>query len=216
MRYIQKTNPPPNFFLRDTENMRDNNWSKYTKAKKDRLKKHILEQEQFKLCCYCETRVSMDLAHIEHIKPKSVYPNETYSYPNLLVSCEGNLLNEQQDRSKHICGHKKGRVYDEAKFLSPTLPNIADFFEFETNSGRIQATSTLSNSGREKALYTINVLNLNGYNGDLAKARLNSLQALRKALRNIAPNLRAKALRNKLAKKNTAYISFLQFVYRAL
>ena len=141
MKFIKKVSTPQ-FFTQDTNGLTD--WSQY-RSKKRKLKEFILSKKQYFLCCYCEKKVTVDKesSHLEHIKPKakSQYPNLTFDYNNLLVSCEGNHFNEIGDNSKTSCGHKKDNFFDENKFLNPTLIiDIASFFIFDVDDGTISSS----------------------------------------------------------------------------
>ncbi|MFK7983147.1 MAG: retron system putative HNH endonuclease [Saprospiraceae bacterium] len=181
MKYIKKLTTPQ-FFINDTNSL--TTWSEYHSTKKRRLKKHILEEEQCHLCCYCEKEVTIDKSssHIEHIKPKSIdLLNLTFDYNNILVSCEGNHFNEIGDNSKNTCGHIKDNNFEEDKFLNPTLlDDVQDYFSFDADTGKIGDIGKNS----VKANYSIRILNLNGKNDKLAEARLTAKNAL---IKNFSP-----------------------------
>ncbi len=148
MKYIQKKDVPQ-FFIDDTLNL--TSWDDYHSSKKRRLKKFILQNEQFGLCCYCEKQITIDKSssHVEHVKPKSLDILElTFNYTNLLVSCEGNHFNEIGDTTKNTCGQIKANNFNENLFLNPTLiKTISDYFIFD-NNGIISA----SQKNKRKAL----------------------------------------------------------------
>ncbi len=175
MKYIKKGTDEPAFFTTATQGLTD--WDDYKTGKK-KLRKHILDNEQYNLCCYCEKRISADSneSYVEHIKPKSVFPDLTFVYSNLLVSCQGNHCNHASDlATKHICGHKKDNEYDANLFLDPTLiTDISEHFKFDRD-GVISAAE----KDKAKENYTISLLNLNGDNNRLAEARKIALTALR-------------------------------------
>ena len=53
------------------------------------------------LCCYCESRVGIvDFPHIEHRKPKRLYPELTFNWDNLHLACQ-------------VCNQAKGKKWDE-------------------------------------------------------------------------------------------------------
>ena len=60
MRYVKKTKPPK-FFKTDTRHLKS--WGKYKSKKKRDLKFHILRNEQFYLCIYCEGK-EIGRAHV--------------------------------------------------------------------------------------------------------------------------------------------------------
>lgn len=73
---------------------------------KDSLKKMYNQ-----CCCYCEGPVGVvDFPHIEHKKPKKIFPEETYEWDNLHLACEQ-------------CNVPKGDQYDNQ---NPILDSVED------------------------------------------------------------------------------------------
>jgi len=71
----------------------------YNKYKKSDVRK-ALEDMYEGLCCYCEGRVGVvEFGHIEHRKPKTEYPQETFDWDNLHLACT-------------TCNTLKGDKYD--------------------------------------------------------------------------------------------------------
>lgn len=125
---------------------------------------NLLLEEQYQLCCYSEVRSDLlmpDLgSHIEHCQPKSSYPQRTFDYTNLAASAfNSNDLNKIK-REEVFGGHAKGSDYDPAKFISCHQPDCARYFAY-LSDGRIVPSLTLNNVDRDKAKYTIDLLNLN-------------------------------------------------------
>jgi uncharacterized protein (TIGR02646 family) len=216
MKYIQKGDPPQ-FFIDDTSGL--TYWSEYsaTKAmrvKKKKLKKHILDNEQFGLCCYCEKEITIDSdsSHIEHVKPKSLdLSSLTFDYDNLLVSCEGNHFNEIGDNSKNTCGQIKNDFFDELRFLNPTLVNdISAYFIFDRGDGTISASSV----DKVKADYTYQILNLNGRNNKLAEARIISKDAFIRNLPTLSVEERRKIVEDFLQNDTKEFITFFRYFFR--
>lgn len=85
----------------------DNYFGKYNKPDvKDALKAMYNQ-----CCCYCEGQVGVvDFPHIEHRKPKKVFPDETYEWGNLHLACEQ-------------CNVPKGDQYDDQ---NPILDAVND------------------------------------------------------------------------------------------
>ena len=209
MKFIHKT-PTPSFFLEETEGLTQ--WNEYTH--KRNLKKHILTYEQNGLCCYCESYVTLDNSHIEHLQPKSLNPETlTFDYTNLAVSCQGKC--HTNGNQPATCGHKKGNDFDAERFLNPTtVENIRAYFEYTTH-GEITA-SALDES---KAHYTMSLLQLNASENALPQARLTALEQFRQSIRENAKktkrDIKTVAL-SLLNKENLAFISFLRFTYHSL
>lgn len=213
MKYIKK-GTVPQFFIDDTAGL--TLWKEFYSVKRRRLKKYILDNEQFGLCCYCEKTVSIDSdsSHVEHVKPKSDgISTLTFEYNNLLVSCQGNHFNEIGDSSKNTCGHKKNNDFDEYRFLNPTLVvDIADYFVFDSLTGVISA----SLKDNDRAEYTFQTLNLNGKNDKLAEARKKAKEALVKNFATLPVNVRKEKLKKILQNNGTEFLSFFRYIYRNL
>ena len=161
MRRIIK-NEPPEFWLEYKKSHADSKYDDLDRTEEGKqfrrsLRKHLLEQ-QGNLCCYCcreIAKASPSSSHIEHIKPRSLYPKESMNYDNLLVSCE----------NRKTCGTKKGGHYNAETFISPTMEDCEKHFIY-TNEGRIVGADVAAND-------TIEILNLN--EGSLVNERKNLL-----------------------------------------
>lgn len=208
MRHIKKCSVPQ-FFIADTAGL--TSWDDYFPNKKNILKKHILEEEQFNLCCYCEIKVNKNSSHMEHIKPKHLdVANLTFKYENLLVSCNGYCLIENKIQNINICGHRKLGEYDDDKFLNPVLEtDISNYFEFNYE-GKILP----SNKNPIKASYTITTLNLNGKNNKLAEARKKAKDAVITSLSALPIDMAKLKLQNLLNNDNTEFITFFRYVFQ--
>lgn len=148
--------------------------------------RNVLKREQKGLCGYTEFNIDHFKStatlspqshgcHIEHIKPKSIYPQETFDYKNLLLSIlhvsDEQLFKQDmfvdgapKDDKSHRAffgGSAKNNIYDEELFISPINNSCNYFFTFVEHSGEIVPSASLENSDRDKALYTIKLLNLN-------------------------------------------------------
>lgn len=189
MRVIAKTELGSNVLDRQntrgrpsTSEEAEERWDQFGKKKVVRNK---LKSEQKGLCAYTEFNISafVSLAsstqygcHIEHIKPKSRFPAETFDYGNLVVSVldahdlhsikQGELSVSTQDPDdeshlNYFGGHAKLYFYDANLFISPTDPECERFFAFLEESGAIVPSPHLDDAEQEKARYTIKLLNLN-------------------------------------------------------
>lgn len=215
MRYVQKLKIP-DFFNDDIKGFKS--WDDYefdenTKQKRRNLRQHILEKEQNNLCIYCECYLDVDNSHIEHLKPKEKYKSLTFEYNNLAVSCEGLCLKgDSTDKKRHRCGHKKDNLFDESKFLNPTVvENIRDYFGYmESKKDCFEIIS--SNKDKIKSAYMINeLLHLN--DGSTPKARGNALNSFRKALSKIKDKKERDEKFYSLLDRRFAFVSFIRFFY---
>lgn len=128
----------------------------------------VLEQlfdEQYQLCCYSEIRP--DLlglgSHIEHVQPKSQYPQRTFDYQNLAASAldsESDLKTFKAQADEVFAGHAKLGGYDPSLFVSCHQSDCARFFAY-LSDGRVIPATRLTPDDKAKARYTITLLNLN-------------------------------------------------------
>lgn len=112
-----------------------------------------LLDEQFHLCCYCETEIGVKQCHIEHMAPRSAAPGRTYDYSNLASSCNGG-------RIEH-CGHYKddrkrnpNHAWDPGLFCTPHDPQTSNRIAY-FNDGSVRAAS-----GDASAAYLISYIGL--------------------------------------------------------
>jgi uncharacterized protein (TIGR02646 family) len=121
-----------------------------------------LLNEQLMLCAYSEVRA--DLVgigyHIEHIRPKSQFPQETFRHDNLVASALSDKALHTITAAEVFGGHAKKGVYDAQRFISCLEPDCSRFFAYLSN-GRVEPASGLSPLDRDRAVYTRDLLNLN-------------------------------------------------------
>lgn len=120
-------------------------------ALKSRMKEGLLKEQGF-ICCYCEIRINDNNSHIEHFRPRSLFPEDLADYNNLLCSCQ---KNPPKGEPKH-CGNKKGNWYEKDLIISPLEKNCEERFRY-TFDGRINPADENDDAARE----TIERLGLN-------------------------------------------------------
>lgn len=125
----------------------------------------LLLEEQYQLCCYSEIRAdSLGLGyHIEHVQPKSQYPQRTFDYQNLGASAlnsSHDLKTFKAQKLEIFGGHAKRSEYDPLLFVSCHQQDCARFFAY-LSDGRVVPASNLNVQDTDKAKYTIDTLNLN-------------------------------------------------------
>lgn len=81
--------------------------------------KQAIKEDSFDKCIYCESKIShVYHGDVEHIKPKSKYPSETFSWTNLGYVCAK-------------CNGAKGDKYDEElPYVNPYEEDPNNFFFF--------------------------------------------------------------------------------------
>ncbi len=138
-------------------------WQSY--AHKPALRNELLE-EQFFLCCYSEIRADfLGLGyHIEHVQPKSSFPQRTFDYQNLAASAlasDNDLAAFKTQGEQVFAGHAKGDQYDAHLFISCHQADCARFFAYLSDGRVVPAESLQQQADRDRAVYTIGILNLN-------------------------------------------------------
>lgn len=88
--------------------------------------KLALQNMYEKRCCYCEGKISAQtIDHIEHFRPKSLFPHLVVDWDNLHCCCP-------------ICNqNKKDRWDHNYPILDPTIDRIEDHLGFDLNTGEI-------------------------------------------------------------------------------
>ena len=152
----------PEFFSEFKKKEKPKDWKDLDFEIKKKLKKHMLENEQKiddkSYCPYCEMIISSEnndlkedkKCHIEHIKPKSKFPNLAFDYRNFLTSCS----------DKNTCGHCKQSDWDNKLFINPIEENPEEYFSYSIRTGKIIPKKE-AGLEYEKAIKTIEILNLN-------------------------------------------------------
>ena len=146
MRYINRQESPKVF-----ERWQANNptaiWNDFSGNNEyQEVKKQLINQQE-QMCAYCEIAITVDgnSSHIEHLKDRHNYPQETFNYDNFIASCQ----------HTDSCGHKKGTNYFNG-FVSPFDSNCQSRFTY-TGNGRIIP----ADENDEDAKKTIDILGLN-------------------------------------------------------
>ncbi|MBD2182404.1 TIGR02646 family protein [Planktothrix sp. FACHB-1355] len=139
MKYIRKGEEPEEFT--NWKNLENDDWKPSWDDNFQAPQKPVVHQallrEQGYICCYCGMRITRETSHIEHLKPRSIYPDLALDYTNLMASCQGE--SEEPPPQPVHCGHKKYDWYDEHLMVSPLYPNCQDFFRY-LGSGDIEPT----------------------------------------------------------------------------
>lgn len=123
-----------------------------------------LKNEQYQLCCYSELRADEEGLgyHIEHIENKSQNPQRTFDYSNLAASALHSHNLSLLNRGEAFGGHaaSKQQACDMGRFVSCHQPDCARYFAY-LSDGRVIPRLKLSSTERDRAQYTIELLNLN-------------------------------------------------------
>ncbi|MDO4574081.1 MAG: retron system putative HNH endonuclease [Planctomycetia bacterium] len=147
-------NGPPEKFVQCVQSNPKMDWNLFCRTEYAPIKMLLanhLRAEQGYLCCYCEEEIVKGISHIEHFRPKSLYPRDSLNYYNLFASCNG--CGKKDDVS---CGVKKRDLYFR-ELIKPTDSNCEARFIY-TADGQILPTDETDDA----AWQTIAVLGLNG------------------------------------------------------
>lgn len=124
------------------------NWNGLHEIKLD-LREHILKTEQGFQCAYCESAITSNntKSHIDHFKRKHLFPELTFDYNNLLVSCKNH---------NHCASVKDSKVKSKDYYkdlINPVNNDPSAYFEYSV-SGKVISKNI-------KAKFTEETFNLN-------------------------------------------------------
>lgn len=121
--------------------------------------KEALIAETYSKCAYCEAMfMAVSYGDIEHILPKSIFPELVVDWANLTLVCSR-------------CNNEKGAKYEEeVKFVNPYVDRIEDHLLY---------LGSIAHPVSDRGLYTVRELDLNSPSRVEARDReLNSLESL--------------------------------------
>lgn len=157
----------------------------WRRSNKQDIRKACFKQQRG-LCAYTELSLDDNTLghHLEHIAPRSDYPERTFLPNNIILSViddvqSGNLLPHQR-----FGGHHKSEIYSDDWFISPFDENCEAYFSYNL-SGLVEPSLILHKDDTIKAQKTISVLNLNA--DYLVKKRRASLKSLKEQIEAVQP-----------------------------
>lgn len=127
-------------------------WKQISQSDKEVLRSE-LKKLQNSCCAYCETPLKHRAsAHIDHFKPKSQFPELTYEWENLFLSCIA-------PNNSFCAMYKDDKMnpYKNLEILKPDADNPNDYFIYRRK--KIEIRNACLN--KQLAENTINRLNLN-------------------------------------------------------
>lgn len=88
--------------------------------------KQALQNMYEKRCCYCEGKITPQIIdHIEHLRPKSLFPHLIVDWDNLHCCCP-------------VCNQNKQDQWDfKNPILDPTVDKVEDYLRFDLNTGQV-------------------------------------------------------------------------------
>lgn len=139
--------------------------NEYVKHYKHEDIKKALVKTYKKCCCYCESPIGVQTyEHIEHLKPKSIFPDKCFDWDNLHLSCQVCNVSYKKD--------KWDAIYP---ILSPTLDVVENYLSIDLDTGKI-----IPLGDSQRAITTIEHTGLN--RKDLVEKRLCIINRLKKLL----------------------------------
>lgn len=115
---------------RAEEALRPNETTKKAREKAEKKYNHInvktaLKQMFSEKCAYCESHIThIEYGHIEHYKPKSIFPELCFDWNNFLLCC--GVCNGKEYKGNKFPTQEEGGF-----LINPVDENPNDFFEFE-------------------------------------------------------------------------------------
>lgn len=152
MRKLERPDAPPCLKMYTPAD----NWRTVSDDDKDSIWEH-LDRMQYGLCAYCEREIpaaNHNRRHIEHFKPRSKYPKDTFEWVNLFGACnDDNFCARFKDSSK--CP-----AYATEDLIKPDADSPREFLTFLPN-GEAIPKKQISTDHHKRAQQTIDVLRLN-------------------------------------------------------
>jgi len=130
------------------------------------LAKLFLIEEQFGLCAYCQQKITLQDASIEHITPKEHNKELSTNYYNLVAVCKKQQVKDSITRTLHCDSTRGSELIPPLVFYSnsqSTLHRTNKYFEARSN-GEIVPKKNLDLNTYHQVESFINTLNLNHTN----------------------------------------------------
>jgi uncharacterized protein (TIGR02646 family) len=156
MKRITRNPNPPECL---DEQPAEQGWETFMQTECHHLLGMSLRREQNHLCCYCETQITAEDSHIEHMIPRSANPGRDYDYRNLAASCDGGKV-EHCGRFKDDRHQNPDYVYDENRFCIPHDPETSRLFRYLINGDVVASPDIGAPEQQQKAAYMIGYLGL--------------------------------------------------------
>ena len=120
-------------------------------------------KQQFGLCAYTELSLDDELlgCHLEHIAPRSRYPERTFESTNIILSSMDDCYSGQLETHEQFGGHFKSALYGDDWFIGPFDARCELFFRYCPKTGLVLANHKIDTNDQANTTRTIEVLNLN-------------------------------------------------------
>ena len=147
--------------------------------------RHACYKQQLGLCAYTELSLDDEQlgCHLEHIAPRSRYPERTFEMNNIILAAMDEHYSGQLNETERFGGHFKKALYDDEWFISPFDSRCEYFFQYCEKTGHVFANQEISDVDQKSTKRTIDTLNLNcDY---LIEMRRQHLHELREAIQSL-------------------------------
>ena len=154
-------------------------------------------------CAYCESKIThIDYGHIEHYRPKDAFPDLTFEWDNLLLSCS--LCNGPTQK-----GNKFPEASDDGPILNPCIddPSLHLKFIYDNNT---KLASIYGKTNRGSTTET--VIGLNRY--DLRMYRSRWIKQILFLMARASIDDEAKMLLSEIITEDSDYLGFIQFIIK--
>ena len=121
-----------------------------------------LDAMQVRRCAYCECDLDQHRQHIEHFRQRARYPQGTFAWDNLFLSCQ---RSDSCGKHKDACG-----PYLHTDLIKPDHEDPERFFLFGQH-GTINLRQGLNSQEAGRAQETLRIFNLDAQWGPLRQMR---------------------------------------------
>lgn len=152
MKQINKEEP--DFYAKYLKKESPTEWKTLSQAIGSNVREHILVNEQNNQCAYTEIALIHNSwnSHIDHFKKRALFPEETFNWNNLLVSCNSENYGAKY-KDKHI--HKQ----DYNNILNPVIESPSIYFHYSFTG--LIGDKTIDGVNIKRVSNTISLFGLN-------------------------------------------------------
>lgn len=120
-------------------------------------------KQQRGICGYTELSLDDELlgCHLEHIAPRSAYPQRTFEMSNTILAAMDEQYSGQLDKQEQFGGHFKQALYNDDWFIGPFDRRCEQFFQYCEQTGLVTPNKNTNEADQLSTHQTIEVLNLN-------------------------------------------------------
>lgn len=167
MQYIQKQNIEPDnwnqLFIVPPSRRTYDFKSDYSALQELKEVKSILIEEQHGLCAYCQQRITVDDASIEHVTPKEHNKELSTNYFNLVAVCKKSQVKDTETGMYHCDSSRGSKLIPPIIFYAnaKSTESAVNKYFMASSSGEVLPKQNLDSSTRKQVESFIDILNLN-------------------------------------------------------